>query len=421
VAGAAIFISRRRRSAGTIPNSKGWTDDNYASTDPKGGGPNPSAWMMSSQDPTAPPASASFYAGLGAAGAGNFNNANTTEPSPFLQSLSTAPALARDPVLSWVATGLRRTGPSRPAKKKGSRLTGHRLIDIKEVAVERPIGAGSFGRVFVGTWRETPVAIKILVDANALPEEGAASAEQARLAAALDQEAGLMSQLHHPNIVLFLGVCEFPPAIVTEWCPRGSLYDVLVKGRIEGGRELPWPRRLRMALDAAKGMLHLHGHQPAPIVHRDLKGANLLVDEHWNVKVADFNLSRLAQEQRRVGSAVSSSGGGPMNPRWLAPEIMGGAPFTTASDAFAFGVVMWELLCWDVPWMGMTDWQIVGAVRDSGGRPPVPPVGKLPGGGFPGLQAYLNLMRRCWEQLPGNRPGFDVIAAELNRLVRQYG
>ena len=100
---------------------------------------------------------------------------------------------------------------------------------------------------------------------------------------ALHAEAGLMAALRHPNIVAFMGLCTAPPAIVTELCARGSLTDVL-KAAKRDPASLPWPRRLQMAIGAAAGMHHLHNQSP-PIVHRDLKSPNLLVDQHWTVKV----------------------------------------------------------------------------------------------------------------------------------------
>ena len=84
------------------------------------------------------------------------------------------------------------------------------------------------------------------------------------------------------------------------------------------------------ALDAAKGMLYLHAHSP-PIIHRDLKSANLLVDKHWRVKVCDFNLSKLMEENSVMSSMAAT------NPRWLAPEILAGSGASMASDVYAFG------------------------------------------------------------------------------------
>nr|CAD1818086.1 unnamed protein product [Ananas comosus var. bracteatus] len=101
-----------------------------------------------------------------------------------------------------------------------------------------------------------------------------------------------MKSLRHPNIVLFMGAVTEPPnlSIVTEYLSRGSLYRLLHNS---SAREvLDERRRLNMAFDVAKGMNYLHRRNP-PIVHRDLKSPNLLVDKKYTVKVCDFGLSRL--------------------------------------------------------------------------------------------------------------------------------
>lgn len=100
-----------------------------------------------------------------------------------------------------------------------------------------------------------------------------------------------MAALRHPNVVMYLGVCMHPPAVVTEYCARGSLNDVLKKclTKPELAGQLDWSRRLGMALDAAKGMHYLHSSDP-PVIHRDLKSPNLLVDKHWRVKVGGHSL-----------------------------------------------------------------------------------------------------------------------------------
>ena len=118
----------------------------------------------------------------------------------------------------------------------------------------------------------------------------------------------MMASMRHPNVVMYLGVCTDPPLVVTEYCARGSLCDVLKRAGHSPATAaaLDWPRRLAMALDAAKGMTYLHSSDP-PVIHRDLKSPNLLVDRHWRVKVCDFNLSRVLEE-----SAVVSS------PYWIA-------------------------------------------------------------------------------------------------------
>lgn len=93
------------------------------------------------------------------------------------------------------------------------------------------------------------------------------------------QEALTLAGLRHPCCVKFLGVIAQPPAIVTEYCARGSLADVLWQARHGGGAyaaALSWRRRLAIAVEAASGLVHLHSRSP-PLMHRDLKSPNILV------------------------------------------------------------------------------------------------------------------------------------------------
>ena len=100
----------------------------------------------------------------------------------------------------------------------------------------------------------------------------------------LIQEASMMAAMRHPNIVMYIGVCLEVPALVTEYCARGSLHDVLRKWKRRPDSAVSWSRRIGMVLDAAKGMNYLHSSDP-PVIHRDLKSPNLLVDKHWTIKV----------------------------------------------------------------------------------------------------------------------------------------
>ncbi|KAL4855455.1 Serine/threonine-protein kinase EDR1 [Chlorella vulgaris] len=269
-------------------------------------------------------------------------------------------------------------------------------LDFKDITVQHVIGAGSFGRVYLASWHKCLVACKMLIDAEASGGEEAGSlALPSDVQAKLEEEAGIMGQLHHPNVVQFFGVCRTPPCLLTEYCSRGSLCNVLIKAR-NGSRlanQMNWQRCLKMALDAALGMLFLHSRQP-PLLHCDLKSPNLLVSENWQIKVTDFNLSRILEDSP-LSSSVAA-----MNPRWLAPEVMRGERATPAADVFSFAVL--------------------GNLIQSGARLEVPPRDALPAQGMGGapaavLDGYVALMRRCWAEDPATRPSFDEITTELRQ------
>ncbi|KAJ1487344.1 kinase-like domain-containing protein, partial [Baffinella frigidus] len=131
---------------------------------------------------------------------------------------------------------------------------------------------------------------------------------------------------------------------------RGGLNDVLLDASVE----LDPPRKRKMAFDAAKGIAYLHSLKPPaakgiaylhslkpPVLHRDIKGANVLVDGNWGVKIADFGLSRF-----RVEYTMTFCG----SPKWTAPEVLNGECYGTAADAWSFGVVLWEIVSRKVPY-----------------------------------------------------------------------
>ncbi|DBA75584.1 TPA: hypothetical protein ACH3X2_009138 [Trebouxia sp. C0005] len=232
----------------------------------------------------------------------------------------------------------------------------------------------------------------------------------------LEREVSIMAAIRHPNVVMFMGLCLNPVCVVTEFCVRGSLSDVLEKAASDAAfaQQLPWPKRLSMSLDAAKGMLQLHSHKP-PILHRDLKSPNLLVDKHWRVKVTDFNLSsmlRLDADSDGVDSSAAN------NPRWLAPEVISVQNFSKAADVYSFGIILWELMTWQVPWDDLNPFQIMMLLTQQHARPDILPVGSLPGGTWPGMREYILLMQACWEEEPDKRPDFESIIADLRGMLR---
>lgn len=131
--------------------------------------------------------------------------------------------------------------------------------------------------IYRGKWRETTVAIKIfkIESDNAVRD--------------FFSECAAMEALRHPNIVMYLGACTKAPnfAIVLEYCTRGSLWSTIQNLEIP----LSWDERRRFALDTAKGVNYLHMCNP-PIIHRDLKSLNLLIDDSNRVKLADFGWTK---------------------------------------------------------------------------------------------------------------------------------
>ncbi|MCO5606830.1 hypothetical protein L7F22_061021 [Adiantum nelumboides] len=212
-------------------------------------------------------------------------------------------------------------------------------IAFEDLTLGEQIGQGSCGTVYRGLWYGSDVAVKVFTEQEYPP-------------ALLDdfrKEVTLMKRLRHPNIVLFMGAVKSMShlSIVTEFLPRGSLFRLLHRN----AQAMDSKRRLRMAVDIARGMNYLHHCNP-PIVHRDLKSSNLLVDKNWTVKVADFGLSRM----KYATFLTTKSGKG--TPQWMAPEVLRSEPSDEKADVYSFGVVLWELATGKIPWDCMNAMQV---------------------------------------------------------------
>eukprot|EP00252_Welwitschia_mirabilis_P020620 TRINITY_DN5089_c0_g1_i2.p1 TRINITY_DN5089_c0_g1~~TRINITY_DN5089_c0_g1_i2.p1 ORF type:complete len:920 (+),score=235.47 TRINITY_DN5089_c0_g1_i2:638-3397(+) len=263
-------------------------------------------------------------------------------------------------------------------------------IPWEDITLGERIGLGSYGEVYRGEWHGTEVAVKKFLDQDISGD----ALEEFR------SEVRIMKRLRHPNVVLFMGAVTRAPnlSIVTEFLPRGSLYRLIHRPN----NQLDEKKRLRMALDIARGMNYLHSSNPV-IVHRDLKSPNLLVDKNWVVKVCDFGLSRM--KHNTFISSRSTAG----TAEWMAPEVLRNEPSNEKCDVFSFGVILWELATLQQPWEGMNPMQVVGAVGFQHRRLDIPsdmnPV-------------IADIIVKCWHNDPKMRPSFAEIMAVLKPLQR---
>ncbi|XP_072970936.1 serine/threonine-protein kinase CTR1-like isoform X2 [Typha angustifolia] len=264
------------------------------------------------------------------------------------------------------------------------------IIPWSELVLKEKIGAGSFGTVHRADWNGSDVAVKILMELDFHPE----------CLKEFLREVAIMKSLRHPNIVLLMGAVTQPPSlsIVTEYLSRGSLYRLLHR---HGAREnLDEKRCLNMAFDVAKGMNYLHKRNP-PIVHRDLKSPNLLVDKKYTVKVCDFGLSRL--KANTFLSSKTAAG----TPEWMAPEVLRDELSNEKSDVYSFGVILWELMTLQQPWGNLNPAQVVAAVGFNRRRLDIP--SEL----NPQVSAIIE---SCWDNEPWKRPSFSSIMESLKPL-----
>jgi len=258
---------------------------------------------------------------------------------------------------------------------------------MEDIHIRGAIGTGSYGEVYRAEVRGRIVAVKKLHVRNLKAEQ----------VDAFCKEASLMCQLNHTNIVGFIGAVTEPSnlSILTEYCSRGSLADLLLDNSIW----MNFRSKVKFALEAAIGLLYLHSSNPV-ILHRDLKSDNLLVTQDWTVKVADFGLTRFISEKKQMTQVGT--------PMWMAPEIIMGKRYTERADVYAFGIILWEILTRLEPYEEKEPMQIVVEVVNDGLRPTLP--------AECADSPLVPLMKDCWHTDPLQRPPFEKVVDRLRAI-----
>ncbi|KAK9288662.1 hypothetical protein L1049_017123 [Liquidambar formosana] len=261
----------------------------------------------------------------------------------------------------------------------------------EDLTIGEQIGQGSCGTVYHALWYGSDVAVKVFSRQEYSDD----------VIVSFRQEVSLMKRLRHPNVLLFMGAVTSPQrlCIVTEFLPRGSLFRLLQRNT----SRLDWRRRVHMALDIARGMNYLHHFNP-PIIHRDLKSSNLLVDKNWTVKVGDFGLSRLKHETY----LTTKTGKG--TPQWMAPEVLRNEPSDEKSDVYSYGVILWELATEKIPWDNLNSMQVIGAVGFMNQRLEIPKDVD---------PQWVSIIENCWHSDPQCRPTFQELLDKFKDLQRQ--
>lgn len=269
-------------------------------------------------------------------------------------------------------------------------------IDSSHIVIESVIGGGEFGDVCKGKLRiprrmEMSVAIKTL-------KQGATDKNR------LDflTEASIMGQFDDPNVIYLEGVVtkNHPIMIVTEYMSNGSLDTFL---RNNDGK-FTVIQLVGMMRGIASGMRYL---SEMGYVHRDLAARNILIGENLVCKVADFGLSREIDLDTTDGAYTTKGGKIPV--RWTAPEAIAFRKFTSASDIWSYGVVMWEIISYgERPYWNWSNQYVIQAV-ERGFR--LPPPMDCP-------EAIHQLMLDCWQKERGNRPKFNQIVRSHDKFIR---
>ncbi|KAH8380086.1 hypothetical protein KR009_008869 [Drosophila setifemur] len=259
-----------------------------------------------------------------------------------------------------------------------------------DIMMKHKLGGGQYGEVYEAVWKRygNTVAVKTLKeDTMALKD--------------FLEEAAIMKEMKHPNLVQLIGVCtrEPPFYIITEFMSHGNLLDFL---RSAGRETLDAVALLYMATQIASGMSYLEARN---YIHRDLAARNCLVGDNKLVKVADFGLARLMRDDTYTAHA-----GAKFPIKWTAPEGLAYNKFSTKSDVWAFGVLLWEIATYGMspyPGIDLTD---VYHKLEKGYRMERPP-------GCP--PEVYDLMRQCWQWDATDRPTFKSIHHALEHMFQE--
>uniref|UniRef100_A0A7N8YJ01 Tyrosine-protein kinase n=1 Tax=Mastacembelus armatus TaxID=205130 RepID=A0A7N8YJ01_9TELE len=265
------------------------------------------------------------------------------------------------------------------------------ILNHEDVVLGELLGKGNFGEVFKGILQrdKTPVAVKTCKED--LPPE---------LKIRFLSEARILKQYDHPNVVKLIGVCtqRQPIYIVMELVPGGDFLSFLRKKK----DELKTKQLVRFAVDVAAGMAYLESKN---CIHRDLAARNCLVGEGSVLKISDFGMSR--QEDDGV---YSSSGLKQIPIKWTAPEALNYGRYSSDSDVWSYGILLWETFSLGVcPYPGMTNQQAREQV-EKGYRMACPQ--RCP-------EDVYKVMLRCWQYNPEDRPKFSELQRDLAAIKKK--
>jgi serine/threonine protein kinase len=253
------------------------------------------------------------------------------------------------------------------------------------------LGSGSYGNVYAGKCRAKDVAVKVLNNQKFSESD----------IETFKKEINVMSKIHHPNIVLYMGACTVDGElkIVTE------KMETDLSTLLHSEKQLTLIQKMRIAKDCALGMAWLHGSQN-PIIHHDLKPSNCLIDENMRVKISDFGFSIIKPKGEFICSEVPKG-----TAIYMAPEISDGDEYDEKCDVYSFGIILWEIYTRTKPYNDIPDLStdtLFYHVNDNGRRPIVPE--ECP-------DKIRSLITRCWDADPDARPPFADIIDKIQEII----
>ena len=263
------------------------------------------------------------------------------------------------------------------------------IIKKKRLKIKRLLSEGGFGKVYLGTYIGQKVAIKVYKKLK----------DKKYHIESFLKEVEILSNLRHPNILLYMGICVDKENcfMIAEYLENGSLFDHLHKDHTTN---LPLDSISHIIKSILKALTYTHRKG---ILHCDLKSSNILIDHNWNIKVADFGLSKKVISNREKGRVGT--------PNWMAPEICRGESNTAASDVYSFGIVVWEIVTKRIPYQGKTMTEIMDLIGYSHNFPLGIPKKCDP--------LLYNIMIKCIQFDSKSRPSFEELLEDFDNNYKQ--
>ncbi|KAF0888635.1 hypothetical protein E2562_016095 [Oryza meyeriana var. granulata] len=313
---------------------------------------------------------------------------------------------------SYVSWDIKSTSTSTVPQVRGARMFS--FDELKKItnnfSEANDIGNGGYGKVYRGT---LPTGQLVAVKRS----------QQGSLQGNLEfrTEIELLSRVHHKNVVSLVGFCfdQGEQMLVYEYVPNGTLKESITG---KSGVRLDWKRRLRVVVGAAKGIAYLHELADPPIIHRDIKSSNVLLDERLNAKVSDFGLSKLLGEDGRA--QITTQVKGTMG--YLDPEYYMTQQLTDKSDVYSFGVLLLEVITARKPlergrYVVREVKEAVDRRKDMYGLHELLDPSLGASSALAGLEQYVDLALRCVEESGVDRPSMGEAVAEIERIVKMAG
>lgn len=263
------------------------------------------------------------------------------------------------------------------------------------------IGQGAFGPVY-----KAQISTGEIVAVKVLATDSRQGAKE------FQSEVMLLGRLHHRNLVNLVGYCEEKGQhiLVYVYMSKGSLASHLYSEKHE---PLSWDLRVHIALDVARGLEYLHDGAVPPVVHRDIKSSNILLDRAMKARVADFGLSREEMVNQHASNVRGTFG-------YLDPEYIATRAFTKKSDVYSFGVLLFELIAGRNPQQGLMEYAELAAMNAGGKVGWEEIVDSRLDGKFDikELNDMAALAYKCINRIPKKRPSMRDIVQALLRIVK---